>query len=175
MLAAIAVAGSFRAEMDVDTYVDANNPDQSFSDSHTLWASSEGGKHLKEVYLSFTNRFESQGILKPEQIKFATLMFNATNVERPGMIRAYVVHGATLPASAWNYKPEYDSSVSAFVNIKENGSYSLDVTSLIKKAVEICAQGCPYSIALTADDSASVGFASSEALGNNNPSLEYAA
>ena len=41
LLAATAAAGSFKAEMDVDTYVDANNTNQSFADSDLLWAASE--------------------------------------------------------------------------------------------------------------------------------------
>jgi hypothetical protein len=73
MLAAVAVAESFKVDLDVDTYVDAKNPDQSFSDSDTLWAASEGAKPVEEVYLSFINLFESLGITKPEQIGSATL------------------------------------------------------------------------------------------------------
>jgi hypothetical protein len=173
MLAAVAVAESFKADLDVDTYVDAKNPDQSFGDSGMLWAASEGGKPVEEVYLSFINLFESQGTLKPEQIKSATLTLNVTDVKTPGEIRAYFVDGAVLSTSAWDYKPAYDSSVSASVNVEGNGSYTLDVTPLIKKAVETCVQGCPYSIALVAEDGTSVGFASRESGGTNNPQLVY--
>ncbi len=37
LLAATATAGSFKAEIDVETYVDANNTNQSFADSDLLW------------------------------------------------------------------------------------------------------------------------------------------
>ena len=35
LLAANAAAGSFKADMDVDTYVDANNANQSYSDERS--------------------------------------------------------------------------------------------------------------------------------------------
>jgi hypothetical protein len=87
MLATVAAAESVKVSLDVDTYVDANNPSQSFSDSDTLWAASEGGKPVKEVYLSFVNLFGSQGISKPEQIKSAKLTLKATDVKAPGEIQ----------------------------------------------------------------------------------------
>ena len=47
LLAATATAGSFKAEMDVETYVDANNTNQSFADSDLLWAASQDGRAHK--------------------------------------------------------------------------------------------------------------------------------
>jgi hypothetical protein len=173
MLAVVASSESFKVDLDVDTYVDANRPDLSFSESVMLWATSEGGKPVNEVYLSFINLFESQNILKPDQIKSATLTLNATDVKVPGEIIAYFVQGPVLSTNSWDYKPEYDRSVFASVNVERNGSYILDVTSLIKKAVETCAKGCPYSIALVAEDDTSVGFASRESPGTNNTLLAY--
>jgi hypothetical protein len=173
LLAASAEAGSFKANTDVETYVDANYIDQSFSDNDTLWAASEDGKSFQEVYLSFVNLFGSQGIFKPEQIQSATLALDAVQVKEPGEIRAYLVHGATFDTATWNDKPEYNPDVSASVEISKEGSYTIDVTPLIKKAVEICTEGCPYSIALVAEDGASVGFASSRASSGSRPVLEY--
>ena len=64
----------------------------------------------------------------------------------------------------WNDKSDYDSKVSSSpVDVDKEGSYTLDVTPIIKKAVETCTEGCPYSIVLVAEDGASVGFTSSEA------------
>jgi len=173
LLAASAEAGSFKANTDVETYVDANYIDQSFSDNETLWASSEDGKSVQEVYLSFVNLFGSQGIFKPEQIQSATLALDAVQVKEPGEIRAYLVHGATFDTATWNDKPQYNGDVSASVEISKEGSFTIDVTPLIKKAVEICTEGCPYSIALVAEDGASVGFASSRASSGSRPVLEY--
>jgi len=173
LLAASAEAGSFKANTDVETYVDANYADQNFSNNETLWATSEDGESVQEVYLSFVNLFGSQGIFKPEQIQSATLTLEAVRAEKAGEIRAYLVHGATLDTATWNDKPEYIGDVFASVKVDKEGSYTIDVTPLIKKAVEICAEGCPYSIALVAEDGASVGFASSRASSGSRPVLEY--
>lgn len=170
---ACASAGSFKAQMDVDTYVDSNNANESFSDADTLWAASENGNPDKIVYLSFINLFGSEGIYKSDAISSATLTLEATKVEKPGKIVAYLLHGATLDTATWNDREDYDSSVSAFVQVDKEGSYELDATPLIKKAVETCTEGCPYSLVLVAEDGASVGFASSENSGQG-PSLEYA-
>jgi len=170
---ACASAGSFKAQMDVDTYVDSNNGNESFSDAETLWAASENGNPDKIVYLSFINLFGSEGIYKSDAISSATLTLEATKVEKPGKIVAYLLHGATLDTATWNDREDYDSSVSASAQVDKEGSYKLDATPLIKKAVETCTEGCPYSLVLVAEDGASVGFASSENSGQG-PSLEYA-
>jgi hypothetical protein len=168
-----ASAGSFTVQMDVDTYVDSNNASESFGDATTLWAASENGNPDKIVYLSFINLFGSEGAYKSDAISSATLTLEATNVEKPGKIEAYFLHGATLDTATWNDREDYDHSISAFVQVDEEGSYKLDATPLIKKAVETCTEGCPYSLVLVAEDGASVGFASSENSGQG-PSLEYA-
>jgi hypothetical protein len=173
MLAATSAAGSFKAEMDVDTYVDANDVNQSFEDSDLLWAATQGNDPTEQVYLSFINLFGSQGIFKPEQIASATLTLDAAQVDKPGKVKAYFLHGATLDTMAWYDKLDYDAEVSSSpVNVDKAGSYTLDVTTIIKKAVETCTEGCPYSIVIVAEDDAAVGFASNEASGNK-PTLEY--
>jgi len=172
MLAATAVAVSSSVILDADTYVDSNDANQSFSDSDTLWASSANETPAKEVYLSFRNNFGTTSVFGPDAIKSATLDLTVTDVESPGEIKAYLVHGAVLEIT-WLDKPEYDSSVSASLNVTEKGSYTIDVTPLVKKAVETCIEDCPYTIVLVAEDGASVGFASSEASEKNKPSLKY--
>jgi hypothetical protein len=173
LLAATAAAGSFKAEMDVDTYVDANNANQSFTDSDLLWAASQGKEPTKEVYLSFINVLGTQGIFKPEQIASATLTIDAAQVDKPGNITAYFLHGAALDTMTWYDKLDYDAEVSSSpVDVEKVGSYTLNVTSIIKKAVETCSEGCAYSIVLVAEDNATVGFASSET-SVNGPVLKY--
>jgi hypothetical protein len=174
LLAATAAAGSFKAEMDVDTYVDANNANQSFADSDLLWAASQGKEPKALVYLSFINLFGSQGVFKPEQIASATLTLDAAKVDKPGKITAYFLHGATLDTMTWHDKLDYDADVfSSPMDVEKAGSYTLDVTMIIKKAVEACTEGCPYSIVLVAEDGAFVAFTSSEASKENKPTLEY--
>ncbi len=174
LLAATASAGSFKANMDVDTYVNANNASQSYGENDLLWASSESGDPVNETYLSFVNLFGSQSIFNPDDIKSATLTLDAARVEEAGKVTAYFFHGATFDNLNWNDKTEYDGNVSSIaVDIEKEGSYELDVTPIIKKAVEICTEGCPYSIVLVAEDNASIGFTSSEASDDNKPTLEY--
>lgn len=173
LLAATAIAGSFTAQMDVETYVDANNANLSFDKENLLWAASQGNQPEKLVYLSVINMFGSQGIFKPEQIAAATLTLDAAQVDKPGKVKAYYKHGETLDTTTWYDKADYDSEVSSpSLNIEKEGSYTLDVTSLVKKAVETCTEGCGYSIVIVAEDDASVGFASSGASGDG-PVLEY--
>jgi hypothetical protein len=174
LLAANASAGSFKVDMDVDTYVDANNASQSHNDDDLLWAASESGKPVKEIYLSFINLFGSQSIFRPEQILSATLELNAADVEKTGKITAYFLHGASFGTVTWDDKLDYDSKVSSSsVDVDKEGSYILDVSPIIKNAVKTCTEGCPYSIVLVADDGASVGFTSSEASDEKKPKLEY--
>jgi hypothetical protein len=174
LLAAVAAAASFTAEMDVDTYVDSDNANQSFADSDQLWAASDGGASNKEVYLSFVNILGSQGIFKPDQISEASLTVDAVQVDKPGKITAYFLHGAVFDTADWYTKDDYDATVSSSsVEIDDVGSYKLDVTPIIKKAVETCSEGCPYTIVLVADDDASVAFASSESSDGDEPTLEY--
>lgn len=174
LLAASASAGSFTAEMDVDTYVDKDNASQSFSDSDLLWTSSQGGESAQQVYLSFLNVFGSEGVFSPDQIESATLTLEAADVNTTGKITAYFLHGATLDTATWDGKDDYDADASsAPVEISGSGSYTIDVTDIIQEAVETCTEGCPYSIVLVAEDDASVAFFSSESYDGSEPTLEY--
>jgi len=174
LLVAAAAAASFTAEMDVNTYVDSDNANQSFTDSDLLWAASDGGDSKKEVYLSFINLLGSQGIFKPDQVTEASLTVDAVQVDKPGKVTAYFLHGATFDTANWYTKDDYDPEVtSSSVEIDEAGSYEFDVTPIIKKAVETCTEGCPYTIVLVADGDASIAFASSRSGNGDKPTLEY--
>jgi len=167
---ASAAAGDFKVQMDVATYVDASNANANFSvNNDTLWAASADGKPVKEVYLSFVNNFGTVGVFNPDKVTSATLKLDAKNVDKSGTIKAYFVHGATSEITTWNDKPEFNSSVSASLDVQKVGEYTMDLTPLIKTAVKTCTEGCPYSIVLVADDSASIGFSKDA----QKPSLEY--
>jgi hypothetical protein len=172
LTAASAAAGSFTAEMDVDTYVDADDANESFSEEEALWATSVDGEPVKEVYLSFVNNFGTVGIFSPDDIESADLKLYATEVEEPGEVTAYLVHGATFDTVAWDDKPEYGTNVSASIDVGDVGEYTVDITTLIEEAVETCVEGCPYSIVLVAEDNASVAFASMES-SEDAAELEY--
>lgn len=172
LTAATAAAGSFKVVMDVDTYVDADDANESFSEDDTLWATSLEGEPVKEVYLSFVNNFGTVGLFSPNDVESATLKLFVTDVEEPGEITAYLIHGATFDTVTWYDRPEYGTNASSSLNVDDVGEYTLDVGDLIKEAVETCVEGCPYSIVLIAEDDASVGFASSES-SEDEPELEF--
>jgi hypothetical protein len=165
LAAATAAAGSFKAEMDVDTYVTAEDANQSFSEDDILWATSQGAQPVSAAYLSFINNFGTIGIFKPDDIQAATLKVYATDVETPGKINVYLIHGAVLDTATWYDRPLYGTNATASFDVEEAGEYTVDVTPLIKEAVKTCVEGCPYSIALVAGDNTSVGFASMESSG----------
>lgn len=157
--AASAAAGDFKVQMDVATYVDAANANANFSvNNDTLWAASADGKPVKEVYLSYVNNFGTVGVFNPDKVMSATLKLSAKNVDKPGTIKAYLAHGATSEITTWNNKTGYDNNISSTLDVQKVGEYTMDVTPLIKMAVKTCTEGCPYSIALVADDGASIGF-----------------
>lgn len=192
LLAAAGSAGSFAVEMDVDTYASSAEVEESFADSDLLWVSSQddddeddgdddasGGNDAaaNETRLSYVNLFGSQGIFNPDQIKSATLTLNVARVDDEGEIKAYFLEGATFDTLTWKDKVEYDLNVSSeSIEIDEDDLESvieLDVTPIIKKAVEVCTEGCPYTIVLVGEDDVSVAFVSSEASDEDMPVLEY--
>ena len=167
--AASAAAGNFDVTMRVATYVDAMKENVSFGDNDTLWAASTDGKPVKEVYLTFDNNFGTVGAFNPDKVTSATLKLNAKNVSAPGIIKAYFIHGPTMKTVTWNDKLAYNSSVSASLDVQNVGVYSMDVTPVIREAVKACAEGCPYTIVLVADGSASVQFSKDD----QKPSLGF--
>ncbi len=177
LLAAAGSAGSFAAKIDVDTYVNSIEEEESYGDSDLLWVSSQDDDDasINETYLSYENLFGSQGIFNPDQIKSATLTLNVARVDDEGEIKAYFLEGATLNTLTWKDKVEYDLNASSdSVEIDEaEDVIELDVTPIIKKAVEACAEGCPYSVVLVGEDDVSVAFVSGEASDEDMPVLEY--
>jgi hypothetical protein len=161
----------FTAPIDVDTYVDAEHANQSFSGDNILWATSVEGNPVKQTYISFVNTFGASGIFNPDMVDSATLKLLAARVDAPGDVKAYLIHEAVLDAT-WNDKPIYNTSDSVNLRIDKEGEHILDVTPLIKEAVKTCTEGCPYSIALVAGDNVSIGFASNES-NEGKPVLGY--
>lgn len=173
-LSGLAAAGGhlpvhFPVLMDSDTYVDAEHVNESFGDSDVLWASSAGGNPVKVAYLSFINDFVTNSVSSPDQIEAAKLVLNAAKVEKPGKITAYFVEGPTTNEVTWEGKSSYDTGASTSLDVQAEGEYSLDVTPIIKEAIKSCPGECGYTIALVAEDSTSVGFASSEACKDVKP------
>ena len=171
LVAASAAAGDFQVKLDVATYVDAANPNANFSlNNDTLWVASTGGKPEKEVYLSFVNNFGTVGVFNPDKVTSATLKITSKQVDNPGTIKAYFVHGATPEITTWNDKLDYNSSASSSLDIQKVGENTINVTPIIKMAVNTCTEGCPYSIVLIADGSTSIGFSKDA---QQEPTLEF--
>lgn len=177
LLAAAGSAGSFGVEMDVDTYVNMNEEEQSYGNSDLLWVSSNADDDdgsINQTYLSYVNLFGSQGIFKPDQIESATLTLNVARVDSEGKIKAYFLEGAIFDTLTWKDKLEYDVNVSSkSVEIDDEGKIELDVTTIVKKSVEVCTEGCPYTIVLVADEGTSVAIVSNEASDEDMPVLRY--
>lgn len=172
LLFGTAYAGTFTAGLDVDTYVDSEKPDMSFADEDTLWAESVSGNPVKITYIGFINAFGNQGIFSPDQIDTATLKLKVLQVDKPGAIRVYFVHGYISPELTWNDEIEAKEDVYAEIEIPEAGEYTLDATDIIKEAVRTCTEGCPYGLKIVALDDTSIGLASSE-LSNRSTELKY--
>ena len=94
-------------------------------------------------------------------------------MEKPGKVTAYFLHGATLESLTWSDRPEYDNGTKTTFDVSKAGDYTLDVTNIVKKAIETCTEGCPFSVVLVADDDASVGFSSSKDSGAGKAELSY--
>ena len=171
-LASAVTFNPFNPDMTVATYVDAAKANASFGDDDTLWAASTDGKPVKEVYLTFNNTFGAARVFNPSKVKTATLKLNAKDVSKPGSIKAYFIPEATMKIVTWNDKLEYNSSVSASLDVQKVGVYPMDVTPVIKAAVKACPESCPYTIVLVADGNASIGFSKDD---SQKPSLEFTA
>ncbi|WP_175265686.1 CBM96 family carbohydrate-binding protein [Methanothrix thermoacetophila] len=174
LLLGLACAGTFTAGLDVDTYVDRDNPNDTFGDATTLWVASAAGEPVKIAYIGFINAFGNQGIFSPDQVSTATLKLTVSDVEKPGIIKVYFVYGYISPELTWEDAPEAVENASAEIEIDSPGEYTLDATDIIKEAVRTCTEGCPYGLKIVAEGDASVGLASSE-VSKGSTELKYIA
>jgi argininosuccinate synthase len=172
LAAGSASAGKFTVEMPLDTYIDAENASESYSEDETLWATSVEGEPLRMIYLNFNNNFGNVGVFSPDQIESAELKIYASDVEVPGEMAVYFSEGSIIDID-WDNKLEYETNESVSLEIDGEGEYSVDVTPLVKRAREACPEDCGYSLVLVAEGDASVGFASSES-SEDEPELEFA-
>ncbi|HOK57890.1 MAG TPA: DNRLRE domain-containing protein [Methanothrix sp.] len=174
LLLGSAFAGTFTAGLDADTYVDRDSPQDTFGDATTLWVTSHAEEPVKIAYIGFINAFGNQGISSPDQVSTATLKLTISEVEKPGVIKVYFVHGYISPELTWEDAPEAEENVSAEVEIDSPGEYTLDATDIVKEAVRTCTEGCPYGLKIVAEGDASIGLASSEA-SRGSTELKYVA
>ncbi|HOT07318.1 MAG TPA: DNRLRE domain-containing protein [Methanotrichaceae archaeon] len=160
----ICLAGTFTSPVDTDTYLDKDDPNSTFSEEDLLWASSVGGEPNKIVYLGYMSEvFGNQGIRSSEQIESATLTLTVAEVATAGTVTAYFLKDWTSPELTWMDRSDnYDTESAVEIEVDEAGPVTVDATVLVKKAVESCTTGCPYTIVLIADGDASVAFESKD-------------
>ena len=91
ILIGTAWAGEFSPALQMDTYTDTGNKEQSFGPEDTLWVSSQNGQPEKIAYLAFA------GMTKlPQQISSGSLKMYAKEVERPGKVSIHLYNQAAM-------------------------------------------------------------------------------
>lgn len=170
LLASCAGAVKVTPALHTDTYIDAENEDQSFGEESAVWVSSHMGEPVRIAYLSFA------GMTKlPEQISSANLKIYVKELERPGKVTLYLYDNAAMNTVTWADQPEYDSQALGSIEIQETGWQTWDATDFVKKAAVECSEGCSFSVVLVADEDASISFASQEGSEEEKAVLQYEA
>ena len=170
MLAGSVGAVKISPALQMDTYNDAENADQSFGEESAIWAASQGGVPAKIAYLSFA------GITTlPQQVKSASLKMYAKEIERPGKVSLYLYDNAAMDTITWSDQPEYSAESLGSLDIQETGWQTWDATDFMKEAAEKCSEGCPFSLVLVAEGDASISFVSLEGPAEEKAVLEYEA
>jgi hypothetical protein len=169
-LIGIAGAGKFAPALQMDTYTDAGNKEQSFGSENTLWVSSQNGQPEKIAYLAFAGM-----TTLPQQISSGSLKMYVKEIERPGKVSIYLYNQAAMDIITWADQPEYDPGVVGNLEIQETGWQTWDATDFVKKAALECSEGCPFSVILVAEGDASISFASLEGSGEEKAVLVYEA
>lgn len=170
LLAGMAAAGTISPELVVDTYMDAEEEDETFSDEEILWATSEDGDPVRITFLTFREM-----AMLADQIESGELRMYVAEVDSPGEVTLYFYDMAVLETETWADLPSYDEEPLATIEIEEEGWAAWDATSLVKKAAEECSEGCPFTAVLVAEGDASIGFASVEGSEEDKAVLEYIA
>lgn len=170
VLAGSAGAVKISPALEMDTYTDAGDEENSFGTDETLWVTSENGQPVRIAYLAFS------GITSlPQQISSGSLRMYAQEVERPGKVSIYLYDQTAMDIITWADQPEYDPEAVGTLDIQEPGWQTWDATAFMKKAAVECSEGCPFSVVLVAEDDASIGFASMEYSAEEKPVLSYEA
>ena len=170
MLAGSAGAVKISPALQMDTYTDAENADQSFGEESAIWATSQSGEPMKIAYLSFAGM-----TTLPQQVKSASLKMYAKEIERPGRVSLYLYDNAAMDTITWSDQPEYGAEALGSLDIQETGWQTWDATNFMKEAAEKCSEGCPFSLVLVAEGDASISFVSLEGPAEEKAALEYEA
>jgi len=156
--------------LEMDTYTDASDREQSFGSEGTFWVSSQSGKPMQIAYLTFADMKTL-----PQQISSGSLKMYVKEVEQPGKVSIYLYDQAAMDTITWSDKPECSPEALSTLEIRGKGWQTWDATDLVKKAAIECSEGCPFSVVLVADGDASIAFASMEGPADEKPTLQYEA
>ena len=156
--------------LEMDTYTDASDSEQSFGSEGTLWVSSQSGKPMQIAYLTFADMKAL-----PQQISSGSLKMYVKEVEQPGKVSIYLYDQAAMDIITWSDRPEYGPDAMGTLEIQAKGWQTWDARDLVKKAAVECSEGCPFSVVLVADGDASIAFASREGPTDEKPILQYEA
>jgi len=167
VLAGIVAAGRFSPMPLDDTYVDAGKAAESFGTEKVLWVTSNKGMPVRVAYLTFSGMTTF-----PSQIDSASLDIYVRNVEQPGEVSLHLLDRPIMSYMAWEDREEYDEERLATLNIEGTGWHTFDAAALVKKAALECSEGCPFTVVLVAEGSASIGFASIDSA-ENKAKMEY--
>ncbi|MGB7544235.1 MAG: DNRLRE domain-containing protein [Methanothrix sp.] len=170
LLTGCAGAVKISPALQMDTYTDAENKNQSFGEEATLWVASQSEDPVKIAYLSFAGMTSL-----PQQVKSASLKMYVKEIEHPGRVSLYLYDNAAMDTITWSDQPEYDTEALESLDIQETGWQTWDATNFMKKAAEECSEGCPFSVVLVAEGDASISFASLEGSAEEKAVLEYEA
>ncbi|NMC09460.1 MAG: DNRLRE domain-containing protein [Methanothrix sp.] len=170
LLAGCAVGVKISPALQMDTYTDAENADQSFGEDGVIWVTSQSGQPVKIAYLSFAGMSTL-----PQQISSASLKMYVREIKRPGKVSMYLYDNSAMDTITWEDQPEYDPEALGTLDIQETGWQTWDATDFVKKAAVECSEGCPFSVVLIAEGDASISFASMEGSAEEKASLQYEA
>lgn len=168
MLAGCAGGAKISPELQMDTYTDAENADQSFGEDSMIWVTTQSGQPVKIAYLSFAGM-----TTLPQQISSASLKMYVREIKRPGKVSMYLYDNSAMDTITWADQPEYDPEAVGTLDIQEIGWQTWDATDFVKKAAVECSEGCPFSVVLVAEGDASISFASMEGSTEEKAVLQY--
>ena len=165
-----AMAAKISPALQMDTYANASNKEQSFGSEDTIWVSSQNGQPVRITYLTFAGM-----TTLPQQISSASLKMFVREVERPGKVSIHLYNQAAMDSITWADQPEYDPEALGTLDIQGTGWQTWDAAAFVKKAAEKCSEGCPFSVILVADGNATISFASMEGSAEEKAALQYEA
>jgi hypothetical protein len=116
LLVGTAGAQKFAPALQMDTYTDASNKEQSYGSEDTLWVSSQNGPPAKIAYITFGGM-----TTLPQQISSGSLKMYVKEVGRSGKVSIYLCNQAAMDIITWADQTEYDPVALGTLDIQGSG------------------------------------------------------